>query len=106
MTEDGEQLQEFLAALQVGSHDDELDEIEEALNYRRKVLLKRTIKDLTPGSTVRFKAARPKYLTGLTAEVVRVDEGHVWVKTPDDPAYRKYRASAQIKCPLSIIEVA
>lgn len=110
MSENPEQFQEFLAAIQVGTHDDSLDEIASALDYRREVIAKRLLAAIKPGDKVRFKSnAKPKYLQGLTATVEKVDPAtvanpKVQVKVPNDPKYRKYRGSSGIRCPLSIVE--
>ena len=104
MTEDNEQLQAFLAAIQTGSHDDELDEIDAALNYRRNVIARRKANALKPGDKVRFINGRPKYLNGLTATVKRADESHVWVDCPNEPAYKRFAGSTDVRSPISIIE--
>lgn len=104
MTEDNEQLQAFLAAMQTGSHDDELDEIADALNYRRGVIARRKANALKPGDTVRFTNGRPKYLNGLTATVSKADDKYVWVNCPNEPAYKRFAGSTDVRSPISIIE--
>lgn len=104
MTEDNEQLQAFLAAMQTGSHDDELDEIEDALKYRRGVIARRRASALNPGDTVRFTNGRPKYLNGLTAEVTKADETHVWVNVPVGLEYKRFSGAKGVRCPINIIE--
>ena len=106
MTEDNEQLQAFLAAMQTGSHDAELDEIDAALHYRRSVIARRKASSLKPGDKVRFTNGRPKYLNGLLATVKRADETHVWVDIPNEPAYKRFAGSTDVRSPIGIIEPA
>lgn len=96
----------FLADIQTGQYDDQLDELRAALDYRERRLRKRLLTKLNPGETIRFASnIRPKYLAGLTATVVDVNETkeEVTLTIPDEPRYRRYAGSG-IRCASSLIE--
>lgn len=59
------------------------------------------------GQTVRFvNGIAPKYLSGLTATVVRINRKTVTVSTPDQPEYRRFRGRPEVRCPRTLMEVA
>ncbi len=89
----------------LGSHDRELDAIIRAARERQETIAGAARFTLKAGDTVRFNGRiRPKYLCGLTATVVKVNQKTVTVSCPSEPQYGKYMGSAEVRCPLSLIE--
>lgn len=89
-----------------GRLDGQLTELQRAIKLRKTQLLQRKLLSLRPGGTVTFsESARPKYLIGLTATVIRTNRSSVTVRMPNDPKYGKFANSQGTRCPLSILEL-
>lgn len=89
-----------------GDFDTILNDIIEAVSLRKDIVADRLVRGISIGDEVRFSdSVRPKYLAGKTATVTKINRKTIVVDCPDDPSYKKYRNSKNVKCPNSIIEV-
>jgi hypothetical protein len=92
----------FLIPLLCGDYDENLDSIELAIKGRRTDLAPR-IWDFCAGMKVRIKGARPKYLNGSIATIVKVNRTKVVIRL-DESASDRYTKWTNITTPLSMIE--
>ena len=70
----------FVADIFEGKHDDDFTIIKRAITQREEYLAQAVGSSLRPGDTVTLKDLRPKYLNGLTAEIVRVNRTRAVVR--------------------------
>jgi hypothetical protein len=74
----------FVEAILDGDADSFLKSISDAITKRREAINAKKLYMLSPGDTVRFNhLVRPKYLEGLTAEVVKTNTKRIVVKFTD-----------------------
>jgi len=85
-TEGGKRLNtaEIRGAILAGNCDDDLDEITNTIKLRRSQISQNTMLILNPGDSVEINGIRPKYLNGLTAEVIKVNQTRVSVRFGND----------------------
>jgi hypothetical protein len=96
---------EIIALIRLGTVDDNLEQISDAIQNRRHISDTEKIYDFNKGDTVVFNSqARPQYLQGLTATIVRINRVRVVLSTPDAFEYRRFRNSKALTCPVSIID--
>ena len=89
-----------------GDFDSILSEIVSAVSLRKEIVADRAARDISIGDEVRFNdTIRPKYLAGKTATVVKINRKTIVVNCPDDPSYKKYRNSKNVRCPNSLIDI-
>lgn len=88
-----------------GESDSELDAIAEAVRTRKHALASINVVSVSHGDTVRFSdRIRPKYLVGLTAEVVKRNPKSVVVNCPSDLRYGRFSGARNVRCPNDLIE--
>lgn len=99
-----------------GRYDNHLDLIEQTVDRRRAMIsvaarpepdedIERDDDALTYGDIIRFSSRiNPKYLSGLTATVVKFNPKTIVVDCPDDPRYRRFQGAKNIRCPKNVIE--
>jgi hypothetical protein len=97
---------EMLRAINIATDTKALDTLEQACRDRRKVLTQETIIELEiqPGDKIKFSnIIRPRYLAGLSAEVVTTNSTTVTVKIPMDPRYGKFSGRSYVRVPFALI---
>jgi len=97
----------FVDAIVDGDADSFLDAISSAIKMRKESLNERRMLFINPGDIVRFnKTTRPKYLAGLEAEVVRVNQKRIVVKFTEDDYKRRARkfGFGEFTTPVSLVE--
>lgn len=90
-----------------GKHDGDLDLIETACRQRRKLIRSATaavtMAAVKVGDTVRIKEISPKYMVGMSAEVMRKRQTKLEIKLNE--SRRRYRAGQFVVVPSSCVEV-
>lgn len=81
---------EFIAAILAGEFDDQEQRIYDAFKQRRRVLAATTMASIGPGDTVVIQNTRPKYLNGLRATVVNVNQTTASVRFVDPLGAKRY----------------
>lgn len=88
-----------------GKHDAVLDAISQAVAQRRQVLARHELTSIKIGDNVRFSARiRPRYLSGLTAKVTKVNGASVTVDIDNNPAYGRFQGSRNVRVPAALVE--
>jgi hypothetical protein len=95
------------AAIIRGTHDSQLEQVENACRERRRLLREietaTTMATVEVGSRVRIKSIRPKYLIGATAKVTGKRRTKLEVKFEE--THRRYRAGMVVIVPSSCVEI-
>ncbi|MFI5405117.1 MAG: hypothetical protein ACHQ1D_01250 [Nitrososphaerales archaeon] len=90
-----------------GKFDNNLDAISRAIKDRRTALNGIKLYSFRAGDTVKFNSqTRPKYLQGLTAEVVRVNQKRIVVKFVDETSKSRARKYGwgDFTTPISLVD--
>lgn len=87
-----------------GSLDNDLDKVITLVQQRRKAIAFTGAVGLKPGDPVVFgKGINPRYLSGLRATVVRVNNTTVTVETPVSMAYSRFSGLRGLRVPMDLI---
>ena len=95
----------FVEAILDGDTDSFLGAISAAIKERKESLNNRKILFINIGDTVRFnKSTRPKYLQGLEATVVKVNQKSVVVKIKDADGRARRYGYGEFRTPISLVD--
>lgn len=94
-------LDAFIAGLNNGDHDDNLDTIIRACNERRRQTAYVALHQLKPGDRVVFTGGRPRYLIGHQATVVEIKQTYAGVRL--DQPIGKF-GTGVINTPMTLIK--
>lgn len=98
---------DICSAIASGAVDADLDRILDRIVRRRDVVARLRTATIDVGDTVRFtERIRPKYLAGLTATVVKINQSTITVACPDTYEYERFRGASGVRCNLTLIERA
>ncbi len=97
----------IISAIVDGNVDASLDGIGAAIKSRRAAINSKKMFLINPGDTIKFnRQCRPKYLQGLTAEVVKINQKRIVVKFSDDVSRRRARkfGFGEFTTPVSLVD--
>ena len=95
--------EQVVNAIITGKMDDGLDQLFEAIRFRRSARNIVKAMSFNVGQKVRFVKGRPKYLIGLTAIITKLNNKTVSICFEDKKAAGKF-GLGPIRCPFSLIE--
>lgn len=102
-----QQMDIVLSAIANGDLDPILDKMLDRIARRRDVVARLRTATIDVGDTVRFtERIRPRYLAGLTATVVKINQTTITVACPDTYEYERFRGASSVRCNLTLIERA
>jgi len=105
MTYDNITVEDIIVEIKNGAFDDALTDITDSVKTRTKILAALNARSLSIGDEVTFSdAISPKYLRGLTATVVKINQKTIVVDCPSDYRYGRFSGSKKVKCPNTLIE--
>jgi len=90
MTKTNGELAELLEDVFHGQYDNHLEEIIDVINDRKKAYSRVSISSLENGDKVMIQNIRPKYLSGCTADFVKVEKGKAVIIIDDTFKARRY----------------
>jgi len=95
----------IIEQIMLGAVDDMLDSVTSAVKARKEILNEGKLLSLVPGDIVVFNnTARPKYLQGIEARVIKVNRKTVVVTIPENNFLaRKYRG-IETYCPIELVD--
>jgi hypothetical protein len=95
-------IEDVIATILSGELDGQEDRIRAAMKSRSRVLLEDKVYTLKIGDTVRFNShARPKYIQGLTATVLKLNQSSVVVQMKGEAG--RFTGSTP-RCPIAIVD--
>lgn len=100
--------EEIIDAIQNGEADEQLDRIINVASRRRQLVREANAAKIEVGSRVGFQNLRPKYLTSLRGELIRIEGDKAIVQLDDiarhDRGYgRYYQDDLEIKVPITTL---
>ena len=84
-------ISKFLDMILSGDYDDHLFIINETVSTRKSSLATRVVSKLSTGDIVQLSNIKPKYLSGLKAEVLSTSNGKITAKIEDTYIASRYR---------------
>lgn len=100
----------MITDIATGKYDDQMDALMDAVNRRRKLIAQQAknlnMATIDVGNTVRLTGLRPKYLNGVTTEVLGKNQSTLSIRIPfEQVPYNSKYAGQRTTVPANCVEV-